>query len=256
MLLPSVASGQWVDIIRGYYLQTRGRARWLIDENDGAGRTGRVGDLGSGVRSARGAGRDDARREHDEAIGPDGDVEISSVDSEVHAGDEWRDGGELLTRGNEIDIHSASPYGLVNKAESDVTGGCRLSLIGEGDLLETGGSITDQNRILAGGGKDGLRRREYLPSTSSIGGDVVCTWGELDVRGDGAEVQVERKGVGVLIEIESGSVGRRVDDANMRFRSGTEDGLTACKRPQRRDGRDKASGWTSEMEGPGRHGRP
>jgi len=255
-MLPSVASSQWVDIIRGYYLQTGGRAWWLIDENDGAGRTGRVDDLGSGVRSARGAGRDDARREHDEAIGPDGDVEISSVDAEVHAGDERCDGREPLTRGNEIDIHSAGPYGLVNKAKSNVTGGCGLSLIGKGDLLETGGGITDQNRILAGGGKDGLRGREHLPSTGSIGGDVVGAWGELDVGGNGAEVQVEREGVGVLIEIEPGSVGRRVNDANMRFRSGTEDGLAARERPKRRDGRNKASGWTSEMEGPGRHGRP
>ncbi len=57
----------------------------LVDENDGAGRAGGVGDLGSGVGRGGGADWCSSGGDDDKGIGAGGDVEVAGIGAEENA---------------------------------------------------------------------------------------------------------------------------------------------------------------------------
>ncbi len=133
----------------------------------------------------------------------------------------------------------AHARGLIDETESDLTRGRRLALIREGDLLETGGGVSDEHGVLVRGGVGGLGGGEDLLCPGRIGTDGVDTGNELNVRGNGPKAEIVGQRGGTLIDVEAGSVGRGSDDADLRHGRG-DDRLTAGE-GQGSDSREKQS---------------
>lgn len=246
-----------IEVLGGDDLDARGGDERPVDEDEGAGCSSGVGDLGAGVGWDRCAEGDSAGGQRGETVGAGGDVEIAGVCTEGHAGDERSDRGKPLAGGDEIEVDGAGSCGLVEEAESDLTGGCRLALIGEGQLLQAGDGVAEQDGVLGGRGEGALDGGEDLFASSRIGVDGVDAGGDGNVGGDRTEAEVEGHRVRVLVDVEAGRIRRGVDDADLRFGMGADDGLATSKSDRRddREGGDETSGGTTEMERFGKHGR-
>src|SRR5947208_2846535 len=83
-------------------LHAGSRHELLVDEDDGTGRTARVGDLRSGVGGDGIACGNGSGGNHDESVGSCGDVEISGVGVEVDVVVDGGDVCELLAGRHEI----------------------------------------------------------------------------------------------------------------------------------------------------------
>ena len=196
------------DVVRGGDdLEAGGGEELLIDQDDGAGRAGGVGDLRSAVGKNCGAGGDRSGGYHSEAIGADGDVEVARVDAEAEIGVDRRDVGELRTGGDEINIDSGDAGGLVDEAESDLTGGSGLALVLKGELLQAGGYVSDEHGVLVGGDEGRLGRGENLFGSEGVGSGRVGPGIDGDVGCNGAEAEVAGDDGRILIDIEAGRVG-------------------------------------------------
>jgi len=230
----SVRSAGGIEVFSGDDLEAGSRDGWLVDEDDGARRATGVRDLGAGVRGD-GVSGNGSCGQHDEAVGSGGNIEVAGIRAEGVACDERGDGTELLTGGDEIDIDGADSYGLIDEAESDLAGGCGLTLVRKRDLLWAADGVAEQDGVLGGSSEGRFSGEENLSGSSSVGVDGVDTWGERDVGGDGAEAKIEGERVGTLVDVEAGSFGCGVDDADLRLRRGADDGLAARKGDRRND---------------------
>ena len=75
-------------------------------------------------------------------------------------------------------------------------------------------------------------------SSRGIGIDGVGARGEWDVRRDRAEVEIEGKSVGALIDVQPRGVRSGVDDADLRLRRRADDSLATGECECRSDGED------------------
>jgi hypothetical protein len=226
----------------------------LINKDDGASRANGIGNLWTSVGSGGVANGRSTGGQHDEAVDAGGEVDIAGICAEGYARDEWIYACEPLAGGHEIDIDGTGACCLIEKAESDLTRGRGLALVCEGELLQVSGGITEQNRVLGGWSEGAFTCGDDLPATGGVGMDGVGARGKRDVGGDRAESEVEGQGVGALVDVEARGVRSRVDDADLRFGSGADDGLAAGEDEQRPEN-GESSGATVGMEEVGEHGR-
>jgi hypothetical protein len=218
-------------------LETRRRGEGLVDKNDGASRAGGVRDLWASVGDS-GTDGNGCGGQHGKAVDTGRDVDVASVGAEGDASDEWRDGCEPLASGDKIDIDRTRTRGLIDEAESDLTGGCSLVLVGERELLQVCGGVTQQNSVLRGGGEGRFSRGQDLFASGGIGTNGVGAGGERDVGGDGAEVEIEGESVGALIDVQPRGVRSGVDNADLRLRRRADHSLAAGECECRSDRED------------------
>lgn len=244
-----LACGDWGDEVwGGDDLEAGSGEELLIDQDDGTGRAGGVGDLRSAVGENCGAGGDRSGGHHGEAIGADGNVEVARVDAEAEIGVDRRDVGELRTGGDEINIDSGDAGGLVDEAESDLTGGSGLALILKGKLLQAGGYVSDEHGVLVGGDEGRLGRGENLFGSEGVGSGRVGPGIDGDVGCNGAEAEVAGDDGRILIDVEAGRVGRGVDDADLGHRGTVDDALAAGERSKNGGEGSETAGFACEMD--------
>jgi hypothetical protein len=240
-------SGGGVEVVSRNDLETGSGDELLIDENDGAGSTSRVGNLCAGVCGDGFAGGYSSGGHHDERVRASRYVEVTGVDVEYETGYDRRNCGQLLACRDQVNVNCADAGGLVDEAKGYLAGRCGLALVLENELLQVGGGVSDQNGVLAGEAEGRLGRRENLFGSGGVGRDGIGARNDGNIGCDGAKTEVVGDGVAALIDIEAGSVGRGIDDADLRQGGVADDALAASENTEDGSNRGETYGLPDEI---------